>query len=45
MMVAAVAMGRAFAAQVEALRKLKNGGSQFRRRRHPIAVRGTKPCR
>ena len=41
MMVAAVAkLGRAFAAQVEALRKLKNGGSQFQRRRHPAADRG-----
>ena len=35
MMVAAVAkLGRAFAAQVEALRKLKNGGSQFVRVEH-----------
>jgi hypothetical protein len=35
MMVAAVAkLGRTFAAQVEALRKLKNGGSQFVRVEH-----------
>jgi hypothetical protein len=35
MMVAAVAkLERAFAAQVEALRKLKNGGSQFVRVEH-----------
>ena len=35
MMVAAVAkLGRAFAAQVEALRRLKNGGSQFVRVEH-----------
>ena len=35
MMVAAVAkLGSAFAAQVEALRRLKNGGSQFVRVEH-----------
>ena len=35
MMVAAVAkLGRAFATQVEALRRLKNGGSQFVRVEH-----------
>jgi len=34
-MVAAVAkLGRAFAAQMEALRRLKNGGSQFVRVEH-----------